>query len=67
VGFHDPRRRHPSIGYLSPIDYEHRQQMTTSLLAQTSLPSCEAGGAAIGAIAGIAGLVAGIWLPAGCW
>ena len=23
-GFYNPRRRHSSIGYLSPIDYEHR-------------------------------------------
>ena len=25
-GFYNPRRRHSSIGYLSPIDYEHRHQ-----------------------------------------
>jgi transposase InsO family protein len=24
-GFYNPRRRHSSIGYLSPIDYERRQ------------------------------------------
>ncbi len=27
-GFYNPRRRHSSIGYLSPIDYEHRHQVT---------------------------------------
>jgi hypothetical protein len=26
VEFYNPRRRHSSIGYLSPIDYEHRHQ-----------------------------------------
>jgi len=26
VGFYNPRRRHSSIGYLSPIDYERRHQ-----------------------------------------
>jgi hypothetical protein len=25
-GFHNPRRRHSSIGYLSPIDFERRHQ-----------------------------------------
>jgi hypothetical protein len=25
-GFYNPRRRHSSIGYLSPIDYERRHQ-----------------------------------------
>jgi hypothetical protein len=25
-GFYNPRRRHSSIEYLSPIDYEHRHQ-----------------------------------------
>ncbi len=24
--FYNPRRRHSSLGYLSPIDYEHRHQ-----------------------------------------
>ena len=27
-GFYNPRRRHSSIGYLSPIDYERRHQET---------------------------------------
>ena len=27
-GFYNPRRRHSSIGYLSPIDYEHRHHAT---------------------------------------
>src|SRR5512144_1391973 len=25
-GFYNPRRRHSSLGYLSPIDYEHRHE-----------------------------------------
>src|SRR5215472_309913 len=28
-GFYNPRRRHSSIGYLSPIDYEHRHHAAT--------------------------------------
>jgi putative transposase len=28
-GFYNPRRRHSSIGYLSPIDYERRHQAAT--------------------------------------
>ena len=28
-GFYNPRRRHSSIGYLSPIEYERRQQTTS--------------------------------------
>jgi putative transposase len=28
-GFYNPRRRHSSIGYLSPIDYEHRHHAVT--------------------------------------
>ncbi len=35
-GFYNPRRRHSSIEYLSPIDYERRQAIPT----HTSLPSC---------------------------
>jgi hypothetical protein len=27
-GFYNPRRRHSSIGYLSPIEYERRHQVT---------------------------------------
>jgi putative transposase len=28
-GFYNPRRRHSSIGYLSPIDYEHQHRAAT--------------------------------------
>src|ERR1700758_2267939 len=28
-GFYNPRRRHSSIGYLSPIDYEHQHHAAT--------------------------------------
>ena len=28
-GFYNPRRRHSSIGYLSPIDYERRHHALT--------------------------------------
>ena len=28
-GFYNPLRRHSSIGYLSPIDYEHRHDAAT--------------------------------------
>ena len=28
-GFYNPRRRHSSIGYLSPVDYEHRHHAET--------------------------------------
>ena len=33
-GFYNPRRRHSSIGYLSPVDYERL------ILTHTSVPSC---------------------------
>jgi putative transposase len=39
-GFYNPRRRHSSIGYLSPIDYEHRHHAATSIATHTSLPPC---------------------------
>jgi putative transposase len=39
-GFYNPRRRHSSIGYLSPADYEHRHQSPASIPTHTSLPSC---------------------------
>jgi len=39
-GFYNRRRRHSSIGYLSPIDYEHRHHTTASLPTCVSLPSC---------------------------
>ena len=38
-GFYNRRRRHSSIGYLSPIDYEHRHHTTASLPTCVSLPS----------------------------
>jgi putative transposase len=38
-GFYNPRRRHSSIGYLSPIGYEQRYQAPASPLTHTSLPS----------------------------
>jgi len=28
-GFYNPRRRHSSIGYLSPVEYEHRHHAAT--------------------------------------
>jgi putative transposase len=39
-GFYNLRRRHSSIGYLSPIDYEHRQQTRAWIPTHTSLPPC---------------------------
>ena len=39
-GFYNPRRRHSSIGYLSPVDYECRHQSPASIPTHTSLPSC---------------------------
>jgi putative transposase len=39
-GFYNLRRRHSSIGYLSPIDYEYRHQYTASIPTHVSLPSC---------------------------
>ena len=39
-GFYNPRRRHSSIGYLSPIDYERRHHAATSIPTHTSLPPC---------------------------
>ncbi len=39
-GFYNPRRRHSSIGYLSPIDYEHRCQERPAIPTHASLPSC---------------------------
>jgi len=39
-GFYNLRRRHSSIGYLSPIDYEHRCHTAASIPTHTSLPSC---------------------------
>ena len=39
-GFYNPRRRHSSIGYHAPIDFERQQQTTASLPAHTSLPPC---------------------------
>lgn len=39
-GFYNPRRRHSSIEYLSPIDYECRHQSPASIPTHASLPSC---------------------------
>jgi putative transposase len=39
-GFYNPRRRHSSIGYLSPINYERWYYTTASLPTRRSLPSC---------------------------
>jgi putative transposase len=39
-GFYNLRRRHSSIKYLSPIDYECRHQESASIPTHTSLPSC---------------------------
>ena len=39
-GFYNLRRRHSSIGYLSPVDYERRHPATRSIPTHTSLPSC---------------------------
>ena len=38
-GFYNRRRRHSSIGYLSPVDYERRHPATRSIPTHTSLPS----------------------------
>ncbi len=38
-GFYNRRRRHSSIGYLSPVDYEQRHPATRSTPTHTSLPS----------------------------
>ena len=39
-GFYNPRRRHSSLGYLSPIDYERHQTQQESIPAHTTLPPC---------------------------
>src|SRR5690349_13599861 len=39
-GFYNPRRRHSSIGYLSPIDYERQYREAASIPMHTSMPSC---------------------------
>jgi putative transposase len=40
-GFYNPRRRHSSLGYLSPIDYERRNEEQQAVdPTHTSLPSC---------------------------
>ena len=39
-GFYNRRRRHSSIGYLSPIDYERQYWKTASIPTHTSLPPC---------------------------
>ena len=41
-GFYNPRRRHSSIGYLPPIDYEHRHHAARpSIATHTSPPPCQ--------------------------
>ena len=42
-GFYNPRRRHSSIEYLSPIDYEHGIRRRPAIPTHTSLPSCGPG------------------------
>ena len=39
-GFYNPRRRHSSIGYLSPIAYERQHREAASVPTHTSLPPC---------------------------
>ena len=39
-GFYNPRRRHSSIGYLSPIDYERQHHAAAVAPTHASLPSC---------------------------
>ena len=39
-GFYNPRRRHSSIGYLSPIDYECQHHAAAVTPTHASLPSC---------------------------
>ena len=39
-GFYNQRRRHSSIGYLSPADYERWHQKRASTPTHISLPSC---------------------------
>ena len=37
-GFYNPRRRHSSIGYVSPIDYERQYRKAALIPTHTSLP-----------------------------
>ena len=39
-GWYNPRRRHSSIGYRSPVDYERQHQATAVIPTHTSLPPC---------------------------
>jgi putative transposase len=39
-GWYNPRRRHSSIGYRSPLDYERQHQARQSIPTHTSLPPC---------------------------
>ena len=39
-GFYNPRRRHSSLGYLSPIKFESQFVETSLDPAHTSMPSC---------------------------
>src|SRR5512134_2655869 len=39
-GFYNPRRRHSSLGYLSPIDYERRHDQRAADPSHTIVPPC---------------------------